>query len=257
VAANDTFGFQVLSVTSSAESTNVTSAISSLMRVSSQDAPEVDFEANGSSSDVKMGQTAAELAKFKITNNNNDQTVTIKSLTFEEVGIADENTDLKNFALFIDNVQFGSTVASTSNKYVTFSDAAGKVINTNNNVKLVIKADIVGGAGKNIRFELDNELDLIADGSKFGPGVGVNFVSPVIAYPIQSDANVNIDAGEVTLDDVDATSDKMREDKDDVVLGKIRVTNVAGKALELQKFGVKAALTANTACLDLNNDADC
>lgn len=241
-AANDTFGFQVSTVTSSAESTNVTSAISPLMRVSSQDAPEVDFEANGSSSAVKMGQTAAELAKFKITNNNSDQTVTIKSLTFEEVGTVDENTELKNFALFIDNVQFGSTVASTMNKYVTFSNAAGKVINTNNNVKLVIKADVVGGAGKTVRFELDNALDLVADGSKFGPGVGIVGVAP-----IQSASNVNIDAGEITLDDVDAVSDKMREDKDDVVLGKIKVTNVAGKALELQQFGVKATLTPGTA----------
>ncbi len=241
-AANDTFGFQVSSVTSSAESTNVSSAISPLMRVSSQDAPEVDFEANGSSSAVKMGQTAAELAKFKITNNNSDQTVTIKSLTFEEVGTVDENTELRNFALFIDNVQFGSTVASTANKYVTFSNAAGKVINTNNNVKLVIKADVVGGAGKTVRFELDNALDLIADGSKFGPGVGITGIAP-----IQAAAAVNIDAGEISLDDVDAVSDKMREDKDDVVLGKIKVTNVAGKALELQQFGVKVALTAGSA----------
>lgn len=241
-AANDTFGFQVVNVSSSAETSNVSSAISPLMRVSSQNAPTVDFEANGSSSAVKIGQAAAELAKFKITNNNSDQTVTVKSLTFEEVGTVDENTELKNFALFIDNVQFGSTVASTSNKYVTFSSAAGKVINTNNNVKLVIKADIVGGAGKTVRFELDNELDMIADGSKFGPGVGINQVAP-----IQAAAFVNVDAGEVTLDDVDATSDKMREDKDDVVLGKIRVTNVAGKALELQQFGVKATLTAGTA----------
>jgi hypothetical protein len=236
--ASDTFGFQVVGVTSSAESSNITSAISPLMRVSSQEAPVVAFEDNGSSSDVKMGQTAAEVAKFKITNNNSDQTVTLKSLTFQEMGTVDENTELKNFALFIDNVQFGSTVASTANKYVTFSNAAGKVINTNNNVKLVIKADVVGGAGKTVQFKLDNALDLIADGSKFGPGVGIS-----TAPSLWDASSLNIDAGEITLDDVDAVSDKIREDKDDVVLGKIKVTNVAGKALELQEFGVKVTLT--------------
>jgi hypothetical protein len=194
-ASNDTFGFQIVTVNSSAETVNATSAVSPLMRVGSQDAPLVDFTANGSSSSVKIGQTAAEVAKFKITNNNSDQTVTLKSLTLEEVGTIDENTELKNFALYIDGVQFGSTVASTMNKYVTFTSAAGLVVNTNNNVKLVVKADVTGGAGKTVRFELDNELDLLADGSKFGAGVGISGVAP-----IQAANAIAVDAGEVTLD---------------------------------------------------------
>jgi hypothetical protein len=39
----------------------------------------------------------------------------------------------------------------------------------------------------------------------------------------------------------------MREDKDDVVLGRVKVTNVAGKALEMQQFGVKVVLTPGAA----------
>jgi len=50
----------------------------------------------------------------------------------------------------------------------------------------------------------------------------------------------------LTIADIDPASDKIRENKTDVVLGKIKVTNVAGKNIELQRFGVYASLAITT-----------
>jgi hypothetical protein len=79
-----------------------------------------------------------------MTNNNSDQTITLKSLTLEEIGTIDENDEMENFTLYIDGTKFGSTVSSISSKYVTFSSSNGVEIGTNKNVKLVVKADIIG-----------------------------------------------------------------------------------------------------------------
>jgi len=54
-----------------------------------------------------------------------------------------------------------------------------------------------------------------------------------------------ISAGEITLSDKDAPYDKIREDKDDVVVGSIKVTNVAGDNLELKSLGLKVVSTGS------------
>jgi len=75
-----------------------------------------------------------------------------------------------------------------------------------------MKADIVGGAGKNIQVIVDNVLDVTATGDKYG---FVSFTNGLST----SNQTVNIDAGEVSLLIVEPTSTKVREDRKDVELG--------------------------------------
>jgi hypothetical protein len=63
-------------------------------------------------------------------------------------------------------------------------------------------------------------------GNKYGYGSAIN----ITAIDETSDTGVDaftVQAGQLTLVDIDAESTDIREDKTDVILGKIKVTNIA------------------------------
>jgi hypothetical protein len=53
-------------------------------------------------------------------------------------------------------------------------------------------------------------------------------VTPEITF-----GEVTVQAGELTIYAIDAEVDEIRPDKDDVILGKLKIVNVAGRNLEL------------------------
>ncbi|MBT4945825.1 MAG: hypothetical protein HON27_06615, partial [Candidatus Marinimicrobia bacterium] len=77
---------------------------------------------------------------------------------------------------------------------------------------------------------LDNNIDITATSSKYN---AVNIVTGVALA-----STVDIDAGELTLYAIDAEADEIRQDKTNVVLGQLKIVNVAGQNLELQNLGV-------------------
>lgn len=138
-----------------------------------------------------------------------------------------------------------ASAAMMNDKYVTFTFGNGLTIAKNKTEKFNVKADVIAGAGDTLSFYVDKALDVTANGTKFGYGASVDISTSDVSSPLGAAATIQ--AGELTLVDIDAPADKIREDKDDVVLGTIKVTNVAGKNLELQKFGLKVQLTPGTA----------
>lgn len=234
-ASGDEFAVEILSVSSNAKSVKLTGVRSMTMKVGGVDASGITLDDDGSLSDVKVGEMGKEVAKFKIENTDNEQPVTVSSITLKEVGTADDETDVANFKLYMD----GNLVASTANstdKYVTFNLASEvKASKTN---KFVVKADIIGGAAKTLNFTIDSILDVTATSARYGYGAGVtnNFAG----------AALNIQAGELVLAQVDAPSTTIRENKKDVILGKIKVTTAAGKSLEVRKVKVAIATATRT-----------
>jgi len=211
------------------------------MRVGSVDAPQITFDTAGSVSDPKLGEEGADIFEFKI-KGDNDEDVVLRTITFE--GSNDAEDDLMNFELYYGN----DLVASTSfmkDDYLTFDLGDGIVIEEDKTEDFTVKADIVEGAGDTIGFSIDQALDVTAQSTKFGYGASVdlstNNVSSNNAF-----GTFKIQAGELTLTEINSEIDKIREDKENVVLGKVKVTNVAGQNLELQRFGARLAVTPGT-----------
>lgn len=214
----------------------------SVFRVGTTSAPTVEIQADGSVTNPDLGQTGADLFRFKVKNNNStNDTVSLHAITFEQTGSIDEVTDLANFKL-MKGTEVLATVSSTSSKYLRFNLSTPLNIAQGNNVSLKVVGDVLAGAGEDIAFEIDQKLDVVASSSRYGNAVAVTLTASTFG-------SVDVEAGVITLTRTNATTSKIREDKDDVVLGSLTIT-AAQAGLEIKRIGVAIKAT------DLGVDAD-
>jgi hypothetical protein len=216
----------------------MSTVVGNTMKVATIDAAWITVSDDGTSATVKVGETDKEVYRFKIANDSNDEDMTLQSVTLKETWTADDMIDLGNWKLYMDWNLVASTEKSLD-KYVTFN-LSWATLKASKTPKFVVKADILGWASKNVQLSLDSTLDVTAMGTKFGYWIGVVDASTW--------APVNIDAWELVLGAVDAPYTTIKENKKDLILGKVKITSNAWKNLELQKFRVNVtAVTTSTA----------
>ena len=239
-AANDEFALELVEVQASAD-VQVNGALrANTMRIGSVDAPLLIFTPGSSVSDPKLGERGADIFEFEI-EGANDEDVILRSITFE--GSSDAEDDLINFELYYDNDLVAFTEVMNDD-YVTFDLGDGILIEEDKTEDFTVTADVIEGATDIIEFRIDEALDITAESTKFGFGAAVNIDDVENFGDLGS---VEIEAGELTITEVEPEFDEIREDKDNLVLGGFKVTNVAGENLELEEFGV---------LIDLRNDGD-
>lgn len=232
-----------------AEGTNLELAsnlTSNTIKIGGVDAPQIRVSTDGSVSDPKIGEEAAEIFKFKI-EGASDEDVTLKSITLKATE-NDVDEDFENYVLVNDG-EVVATLDYSNGKYVTFNLNEGFVIEEDKTEKFTVKADVITGAGDVISFYVDKNLDVRAEGSKFNYGASAN----ITEIEEGDSSDITIQAGKLTLSDMDAPSDKIRADKKNTVLGTIKVRNVAGTNLELQKFAVQVVKTNGSGAQVLND----
>lgn len=235
---SDEFAIQLKSVVSTAETIEgLDNLVANTMRIGSVDAPMLTFKNGSNVSDPKLGEDEADIFKFEI-EGDNDEDVVLRTLTFE--GSSDAEDDLANFKLYHNNALVAET-AMMKNDYLTFNLGEGLLIGEDKNEDFTVKADVVAGATDTISFVIDKELDVTAQSTKYGYGAAVNIDDVDEEGELGS---ITIQAGELTIVEIESEYDEIRENKDNVVLGGFKVTNVAGQNLELQQFGVLVTLTA-------------
>lgn len=235
-AANDEFYLELLSIVATGEVDAFSNVVSNTMRIGSVDAPTITFTPGSSVSDPKLGETGADIFEFEV-EGANDEDVLLKSITFE--GSSDAEDDLINFELFFGN-ELVATTTSMTDDYLTFDLGDGILIQEDKNEDFTVKADVIEGATDDIQFSIDEALDVTAESTKFGFGAAVDITAVDAAGDL---GTITIEAGELTIVEIEADFDEIREDKDNVVLGTIKVTNVAGQNLELKEFGVQIEAT--------------
>ena len=203
--------------------------VSNTFDVKTVSATKLLFQTGSVNSQVNVGETQADLAEFDLKNAGNvtNSDITVYSVTLKETGTIDQEEDLTNYALY----QNGTKVADgvLADKYVTFTFTNPVVIKDGKTETFTVKADVVGGADKTVKFELDVNGDIVASASKY---FGVNVVKE---FGWES---VKVEAGEITLYAIDVENDTVRDDTDDVKLGTLKVVNVAGKNLNLKDLAV-------------------
>lgn len=230
-AGGDEFAIQLLDVSGSGTA-DIGDDTSDTMKVGTIDAAGITIDDDGTTPKVKVGETMKEVRRFKITNDASNEDISLDGITLKEIGTIDDMTEVANWTLFMDGTEVAS-VAKSSDKYITFNFDETATLKSGKTHKFVVKADITGGASKNINIDFDNTLDISAAGTKFGIGVAVtDSFTP---------AAVSVEAGELVLSVVEAPSDVIKENKKDVILGKIKVTSATGKNLELQKVAIQIA----------------
>ena len=229
------FAVSVTNITASS-TVDAATIVSNYFDVKNVAASELTIDDEGVNVSVKAGEEQAELAEFKLTNEGNlttDADITVTSITLKEIGSVDQEDVLENLTLTV-NGEVISTVASIEDKYLTFNFDPF-VIEDDKNETFTVKADVMGWAGDDVQFVLDNKIDITATSSKYN---AVNIVTGVALA-----STVDIDAGELTLYAIDAEADEIRQDKSNVVIGQLKIVNVAGQNLELQNLGVVLTTT--------------
>lgn len=234
--ATGEFMIELTGVTSSAN-VQMDSVVSAEFDVKEVDAVELTVSDEGVNANISSGEKQADLAEFKLDNEGNggpaDIDVSVTSITLREVWSVDQDTVLSNLTLHVDGKAI-STVSSMNGKYVTFNFPA-VLIEEGKSENFKLTADVNGGAGEAVQFKVDDAMDIQATASKY------NAVS--VMFDDQTFGSVSVDAGEVTIYSVDAPSDEIKADKDNVVLGQLKIVNTSGKSLELQDVAFNLNLT--------------
>ncbi len=211
------FQIAVDAVSSNAKALNGLPLWTTMFKTSTTNAGQLTISTDGSLSTIKLGDKAATVAKFKV-DVNSVEDVTLNSLTFKKdsATATHQDSDLENFKLTINDVQVAATAAIT-NKYVTFNLSSSYKLEKNKTaIKFAVTADIVAGAGKIVAFVIDSDTDVMANGSNFGYGA-------LISGRTNVNQSVTISAGAITLDKVNALSDKIVKNKKNVEFGKFTI----------------------------------
>lgn len=238
VANGSEFAIELLSVEASSDIEGLDSLVANTMKIGWVDAAEITVKTDSDASDVKVWDDDVEIFSFKV-EGDSDSDVVLNSITFKWEGTVDEEDEMADYQLWYDDEVVAS--AEANGKYVTFAIEDGLTIREDKNEKFTVTADIVSGVTSTVAFVIDKNLDVSAEDTKYGYWSAVD----ISAVETSGDlGTLTIDAGELTLEDIDAESDKVRANKNDVELGSVKVTNVSGAALELQKLAVDIVITS-------------
>jgi hypothetical protein len=189
-----------------------------------------------SPSELDVGDTEKVLGKFELSANSiEDQT--IYSITLEQNGTASDG-DVTNLKIRrSDGTVLTNTVASTTADYATFVFDPPFTILEGDKITLEVVGDVVGGAGETVLFHFEETGDLFAVGSLYGYGVNGQLYGSQVSIDADDASEVDIQAGELTIEVDGPVQQKYTRDSDDAVLANINIMT-SGDALDIQDMFV-------------------
>ncbi|MDP3043200.1 MAG: hypothetical protein Q8N21_02245 [bacterium] len=188
---------------------------------------ELTFNNDGTLAKVKLGDKAATLAKFKVTNDNVED-VTLSSIILKRDTVSTAaDDDFENMELYMDGVAVAKSTG-ISGRYATFTFSTPTKLLKNTVKRFVVKGDVVDGASKALTLKLDATSDLSSKGDFYG------YSAKVVNQFTGS--SVEIDAGTVTIEKVNAPTDKINKDTLNVEFGTFKITVNSGKNVELSRL---------------------
>lgn len=197
--------------------------VANTFRIAGVQGSTITVETDSAIADVNLGDKDVDIMKFKLKGDtSNDIEINQITIVDQEKNI---DEDAEDFKLFHKGVQVAAT-AKSSGKYLTFTLSTPVKIESGKTEKFSVTADIIAGAGDKIELDIDQEIYVLGKDLKYGYGIAVT-------ETFTAD-EVNILAGEVTLSETTLPSDKVRFDKDNVVLAAFDLISKAGKGLSLE-----------------------
>lgn len=193
--------------------------------------------------DKEAGTTGYTFASVKVQAGSAED-IRVSSIRWNQSGSAD-TADLANVVVIVDGVSYPTSVQG---KYYIATFPSGVVIAKGLSKEFAVKADIVGGAGRTVAFEIYRTTDIAVMGMTYGYGItttdggsGVTTTSNPI-FPDTAVGSVDITAGSfsaVSKSNVVPTGN-VAEQVANTNLGAFTV-DIKGEAVQVQtvKFGVQ------------------
>ncbi len=200
---------------------------------------------NPSASTQKVGQTDYIVSGFKLSNGSVED-FKVSSVTFHQGGTADD-TDVANLDLLVDDTVV-KTVATVSKDYVTFDFSASPImIEKGKQKQFDLRVDIASGSNRTLRFDIEDESDVVAAGqlygaeSKVAAGSGATAdADPFWTAPVTTVAQGSLSVGAATL-----SAANVPNDSDQVILGKFEF-EARGEAIEVTRLPINFTITTTT-----------
>lgn len=96
--------------------------------------------------------------------------VWVKSVRWNQTGSV-AKTDIENIKTYVDGKAYDSTVSSDGKYYTTVFPDKGILVDKGGNLDLTLKGDIIGGSGRNVKFDVNKRTDVVVVGDTFGYGI--------------------------------------------------------------------------------------
>lgn len=206
---------------------------------------QLSFDDEGTLSQVKLGDSNAVLAKFKVTNNNVED-ATLKQVIMKRDSVSTaSNGSVENLKLMLDG-NVVATATGITNNYVTFTLVSPVTILKNGVKSFVVRGNVVDGAGKALTLNIDSAADVSATGNFYK-------FPTIIDLDDFTEQSVSITAGAVSLEKVNAEVTKLKKDVTDAVLGSFKVTVNSGASAELSTLKLNVTSTNDAAGSQIEN----
>lgn len=196
------------------------------MSVSSVTVGQLTIATDGSPSNPDLGDVAATIAKFKLTNNNVED-ITFNSIILKRSAGDAADDDFENMTLN----SSGAVVATSDGllkKYVSFVLDTPMLIEKGKTKKFQVKADIIDGAAKTVTLSMSSNaiiVDIDAIGEYYG--------QPTLSTGAFTGTSLTIQAGEVSLGKENAAATSVRKDSTNVEFGTIKITANSAASVEM------------------------
>jgi hypothetical protein len=172
---------------------------------------------NGSISNPELGGTEETIAEFELEETGSEQDTYLMGITFENTGSADLEEAITDVYL-LNNTGDMLAEGVINGDYLSFQLEEGALVEQDDTEDFEVVAKIIGEFGETLIFDIEETLDVFAL-DEAGNNVGITITD----YTVASNTST-IDAGTISVAFNDASSDEMRDDKNDVELGSFDVT---------------------------------
>lgn len=216
---------------------------------------------SSTSGNLEVGQTQMEVAKFNFSETASKEDVQMRQLTFYVEGDITETTDLANYTVYAPDGTVLGSAAKSENRYATVTLTNPYTIAQGQNRNLTVKVDVLNGANRWFRLQLQNDYDLLIRGvttganlqptsSAFDAGSSWTAISSTSGY-------FKIKQGAMTIAKNSASpSGNLSVGSNNVELARFDIT-ANGENLEVQKIGIQSNnfydLSGNISIVDASN----
>ena len=152
-----------------------------------------------------VGVTGYTFSSIRVTAGSQED-IRIHSIRWNQASSVGAS-DLANVKTIVDGTEYAATISSDG-KYYTSTFGTGIVVAKGLNKELSVKADIVGGSGRTIAFNVEKTTDIYITGERYKYGItpatsGTGFTAGVIWYPGKT---VTVDTGSLTVENATSVS---------------------------------------------------
>jgi len=255
-SANTTYQIQLSNLTASTAVVGGSVTGAALVPTKVSNSALLKITADTANDSLTVGEESV-LAGFTVKEENNNEDVIIKTVTFHQNGSINSE-DLSDLTLYVDGVAVASNLTiNNSDDLVANIDY---VLGAKDKVSFELRGTPVAGVGDSVHFQFEQNDDVYAVGATTGFNVGFdNNNTPNIDTDDYSPENTNIadavlvDGAEINTAFVKSGIDESKINVDDVLVGTLNLSTTTSD-YEIKKIQVTVSGTGKNAIDDLKLD---